>query len=344
MRAYQIRQHGGPEALERTDLPTPVPGVGEVLVRIRACGLNHLDLWVRRGVEGYRFPLPIIPGSEIAGDIESLGPGVDDLSPGAPVLLAPAVACGICERCLNNQDPLCRSYAILGEHRDGGYAEFIALPRRNILPLPRGLDYVDSAALPLVFLTAWHMLVGRAALQAGEDILIHAAGSGVSTAAIQIAALSGARRIIVTAGSEEKLSRALELGATDTINYTEENFVERARSITGKKGVEVVVDHVGGETFEASLAALGWGGRLVLCGATSHHLATLNLRAVFFKSLSILGSTMGSLGELRRLLTFVDQGKLRPVVHRTFPFEEAARAQGVIEARENIGKVVLVVD
>ena len=171
-------------------------------MRIRACALNHLDLWVRRGVDGYPFPLPIIPGSEIAGDVAAVGPGVEDLQPGTPTLVAPAVSCGLCDHCLNNQDPLCRKYAILGEHRDGGYAEYVVVPRRNILSLPNDLSYVESAAIPLAFLTAWHMLVGRARLMAGEDVLIHAAGSGVSTAAIQIASLIGARRIIVTAGSK----------------------------------------------------------------------------------------------------------------------------------------------
>jgi NADPH:quinone reductase-like Zn-dependent oxidoreductase len=218
------------------------------------------------------------------------------------------------------------------------------VPRRNILPLPSGLSYVESAALPLVFLTAWHMLVTRARLKAGEDVLIHAAGSGVSTAAIQIASVMGARRIIATASSADKLERARELGATDVIEYTSEDFVCETRKLTAKKGVDVIVDHVGGDTFESSLSALGWGGRLVLCGATTEHLATVNLRAIFFKSLSILGSTMGSLGELKRLLTFVEQGKLRPVVDRTFPFEQAPAAQAVLEKRQNVGKIILEIE
>ena len=344
MRAYQITRHGGPEALERVELPRPEPQSGEVLVEVRACSLNHLDLWVRNGVEGYTFPLPIIPGSEIAGTIATVGSGVGDLEPGAPTLVAPAVSCGLCDRCLNNQDPLCRGYKILGEHRDGGYADFVVVPRRNILPLPKALTFVEAAAIPLVFLTAWHMLTSRARLSAGEDVLIHAAGSGVSTAAIQIASLLGARRIIVTAAGEAKLKKALELGATDIIDYTQKDFVRATKKITGGKGVEVVVDHVGGEIFESSLSALGWGGRLVLCGATSGHLAELNLRAVFFKSLSILGSTMGSLGELRHLLRFVEQGQLRPVVDRSFPFDRAHEAQRVLEERRNVGKVVLELD
>jgi NADPH:quinone reductase-like Zn-dependent oxidoreductase len=341
MRAYRISRHGGPEVLEWVELPVPTAEAGEVVVRIRACGLNHLDLWVRRGVDGYPFPLPIIPGSEIAGDVAAVGAGVEDLQPGTPTLVAPAVSCGLCDHCLNNQDPLCRKYSILGEHRDGGYAEYVVVPRRNILSMPTGLSYVESAAIPLVFLTAWHMLVGRARLVAGEDVLIHAAGSGVSTAAIQIASLIGARKIIVTAGSKKKLAKAIQLGATDAIETNTVDFVRETRRLTGKKGVAVVVDHVGGDTFEKSLSALGWGGRIVLCGATSNHLATVNLRAVFFKSLSVLGSTMGSLGELRRVLTFIEAGKLKPVIDRTFPLEQAPEAQAVLEQRENVGKIVL---
>lgn len=343
MRGYQISRHGGPEVLEWLELPDPEPRADEVRVRIRACGLNHLDLWVRRGVETYQYPLPLIPGSEIAGEVESSGELIDDLEPGTPTLIAPGVSCGICAACLAGEDMRCRRYGILGEHRDGGYAELITVPRRNILPLPRGLSYVEAAALPLVFLTAWHMLVARARLQPLEDVLIHAAGSGVSSAAIQIAKLLGARHIIATASTQEKLDKALELGATHAINYTETDFAKEARAITGKKGVEVVFDHVGGEVFEQSFKALAWSGRVVLCGATTAPTATVNLRAVFFKSLSILGSTMGSIAELRALLRFVETGQLRPVVDRTFPLIEAPAAQQVLESREQFGKVVLVV-
>lgn len=344
MRGFQIREHGGPEALEwRDDLPTPDPGPLEVRVRVRACALNHLDLWVRNGVPGHRFPLPLIPGSEIAGEIDALGPGVDSLEVGAPTLVAPAVSCGHCQRCAAGDDQLCREYGILGEHRDGGYAEYVVVPRRNILELPRGLSFVEAAATPLVFLTAWHMLVERAKLQRGEDVLIHAAGSGVSSAALQIARLLGARRIIATAGSEAKLARARELGATHTVNYHQGDFVATAREATAGKGVEVVVDHVGGEIFERSFKALAWAGRVVLCGATAEAEATINLRAVFFKSLSILGSTMGSRAELMALARYFESGELAPVVDRAFPLQEAAAAQEALENREQFGKLVLTV-
>ena len=344
MRGFLIERHGGPEALAWRELPDPQPGPGEVLVRVRACGLNRLDLWVRDGVPGHRFPLPLVPGSDIAGVVAALGPGVNDLEIGARVLVAPAVSCGHCRRCVAGEDHLCRRYAILGEHRDGGYAELVAVPRRNVLPLPPRLSFVEGAALPLVFLTAWHMLTARAALQPHEDVLIHAAGSGVSSAAIQIARALGAQRIVVTAGSEEKLARARQLGATHTVNYRTDDFVRAVKEATEGKGVEVAVDHVGGETFEKTLKAMTWAGRLVLCGATAAPTAELNLRLVFFKSLSLLGSTMGSLAELHTLLPYFARGTFRAVVDCTFPLAEAAEAQGVLARREAFGKVVLTVE
>lgn len=342
MKAWLIENHGGPEALAWVDLPRPEPEPDEVLVRVRACALNHLDLWVRNGVEGHRFPLPLIPGSEVSGEVESWGTAVSDLERSARVLIAPGLSCGFCDACVAGADHRCRRYGILGETRHGGYAEWICVPRRNVLPLPGPLSHAEAAALPLVFLTAWHMLVGRARLQPLEDILIHAAGSGVSSAGIQIARLVGARHIIVTAGSDEKLEKARSLGATHTINYRTDSFVPRVREITERKGVEVVLDHVGGEVFEQSLSTLNWSGRIVTCGATSSPKAELSLRALFFKSLSILGSTMGSQAELREVLRFVAAGRLRPVVDRTFPLEQAPDAQRMLEAREQFGKIVLV--
>ncbi len=342
MLGYRIHGHGGPEVLELGELPTPEPRADEVLVRVRACGLNRLDLWLRNGVEGHEFPLPLVPGSEIAGDVAAAGEVAGGVEPGQPVLIAPGVSCGRCPRCAAGEDPLCRGYGILGEHRDGGYAEYVAVPRRNVLPLPAGLSYVEAAATPLVFLTAWHMLVARARLQPLEDVLIHAAGSGVSSAALQIARMLGARRIIATAGADWKLERARELGATHAVNYGTGDFVQVVKEVTGRKGVEVVVDHVGGETFEQSFRALAWGGRMVLCGATTTPLATINLRAVFFKSLSILGSTMGSLAEMQQLVRLFAEGRLKPVVDRTFPLEQAAEAQRALESRSQFGKIVLV--
>ncbi len=343
MKGFRVARHGGPEALEWGEWPDPSPGPGEVMVRVRACALNHLDLWLRNGVPGHRFPLPLVPGSEIAGDVAAVGPGVTDLAPGTACFLASGVSCGVCARCLAGLDHLCPKYGLLGEHRDGGYAELVNVPRRNVLPLPRGLSYVEAAALPLGFLTAWHMLTARAALAPHEDVLLHAAGSGVTSAGIQIARLLGARRILVTAGSEAKLARARELGATHGILYNQGDFVRTAREMTQGEGVDVVFDHVGGETFERSLKLLKRGGRIVLCGSTSGPEARINLRALFFKQLSILGSTMGSLAELLSLLPYFDSGALRPVVDRTFPLAEAPAAQEFLARRGAFGKLVLTV-
>ena len=343
MLAYRISRHGGPTALEWIELAKPEPGPDEVLVQVRACALNRLDLWLRNGVEGHEFPLPLIPGSEIAGDIAELGSVAEGLEPGQPVLIAPGISCGLCERCVAGQDNLCPRYGIFGETRDGGYAEYVVVPRRNVLPLPSRLSYVEAAAVPLVFQTAWHMLTARARIQPLEDILLHAAGSGVSSAGIQIAKLLGARHIIATAGSPEKLERARELGATHVLDYSQGDFAREVRRITDGKGVEVVFDHVGGSTFEQSLRCVAWGGRIVFCGATAGHLATVNLRAVFFKSLSILGSTMGTLAELIQLLRFFETAQLRPVVDRILPLEEAPEAQAALERRGTFGKIVLTV-
>lgn len=343
MLGFRISRHGGPEVLEKADLPEPEPRPDEVRVRVRACAVNHLDLWVRNGVPGHRFPLPLVPGSEIAGEIDAAGELVDWVAPGDPVLVAPGLACGRCDRCLAGDDMLCPRYGILGEHRDGGYAEKVVVPGRNALPFPRGLSFVEAAATPLVFLTAWQMLARRAHLVAGEDVLIQAAGSGVSSAAIQIARLLGARQVIATARGKRKLELAAKLGATDVIDYRDEDFARRCRKITGGKGVEVVVDHVGGEVFEKSLQAVAWGGRVVLCGATSEAVARVNLRAVFFKSLSILGSTMGRQADLRRMVPLFESGALRAVVDRSLPLTDAPEAQAILERREQFGKIVLTV-
>ncbi len=342
MRGYLVERHGGPEVVELQELVEPVAGPGEVVVRVRACGLNHLDLWVRNGVPGHRFPLPLVPGSEVAGTVESIGPGVDDLELDAPVLLGSGVSCGHCPRCLAAQDWLCPGYGLLGEHRDGGGAELVVVPRRNVLPMPRGLSYVDAAALPLVFLTAWHMLAVRAELRAHEDVLLHAAGSGVTTAGIQIAKLLGARNLFVTSSSATKLERALELGATHGFLSATE-WPKAVRAATHGRGVDVVLDHVGGETFERSLKCLARGGRLVLCGATSAPTATLPLRALFYKSLSILGSTMGSMAELAHLQPWFESGRLAPVVGEVWTFDRLPEAMERLASRSVFGKVIVTV-
>jgi NADPH:quinone reductase-like Zn-dependent oxidoreductase len=342
LKAIVVRAHGGPEALLREERPVPEPGPGEARVRVEAVALNHLDVWVRRGVPGHPFPLPLVPGCDVAGVLDALGPGGHPrFRAGDPVLVAPGVSCGACAACDAGRDHLCRSYGILGETRDGGCAEYAVVPSRNLLPRPGVLRAEEAAAIPLVFLTAWHMLVDRARVRAGEDVLVHAAGSGVSSAAIQIARVHGAR-VIATVGSDAKAARARDLGAREVVNYRKADFAAEVRRITGKRGVDVVIDHVGPDTWEGNLRCLAKGGRLVLCGSTSGFEVRTDTRHVFFKGLSVLGSTMGSRGELHDVLRLVEAGSLRPVVDSVLPLAEVAEGHRRLEAREVFGKVVLV--
>jgi len=342
MKAIVVREHGGIDKLQQAEVPEPHLRPGEAIVRVRAVALNHLDLWVRRGVPGHTFRLPIIPGAEVAGVIEQIHPtNAPGWRAGDEVLVAPGYSCGLCVPCLSGNDPLCQGdHGIFGETRDGGAAEKIAVPVRNLMRKPPALSFAEAAALPLDMLTAWHMLVARAELRPGETVLVQAGGSGVGSAAIQIARLWNAR-VIATAGSPEKAARASELGAHETILYRETDFLAEVRRLTGKRGVDVVFEHVGGETFEKSLKALARGGRLVTCGATAGADATINIRLVFFKLLSILGSTMGSLAEMHAIMDFVSRGALKPVVDRVLPLEEIAEGHRILEARGAFGKVVL---
>jgi NADPH:quinone reductase-like Zn-dependent oxidoreductase len=341
VKAIVIREHGGFEKLESVELPDPVPAPGEAVVRVRAVALNHLDIWLRRGVPGHKFPLPMIPGSEVSGVVESVPPG-SPFAKGDEVVVAPGYSCGHCRACLSGQDPLCLQYGMFGESRDGGCAERIAVPLRNLLPKPARLSFEEAAALPLDFLTSWHMLVARAALRPGESVLVHAGGSGVGSAAIQVAKLWGAT-VYTTVGSPEKAARARALGADAVIEYRSVDFLDEVRKLTAKRGVNIVFEHVGADTFERSVRALARGGRLVTCGSTTGSEVTLNLRLVFFKLLSILGSTMGSLAELREIMEHVEKGRLMPVVGRILPLADVAEGHRLLEDRAVFGKVVLTV-
>jgi len=340
MRAVVIREHGDPDALAVEDRPDPEPGPGEVRVRIRAAALNHLDLWVRKGVPGVRYPLPLVPGCDGSGIVDRVGDGVAGIEPGSPCVLAPGVSCGRCEACSRGTDHLCRWYGILGEHRDGTCADFIVVPARNVLPKPENLSFEEAAAFGLSFLTAWHMVFERARLRPGETVLVHAAGSGVSTAAIQMADLLGAR-ILATAGSEEKLARARDLGAEETVNYRAADFAVEVRRLTGKRGADVILDHVGRDTWDGNIRSLARGGRLVICGNTSGREAVTSLPHVFFKNLSILGSTMGSRAELYEIIRLLERETLTPVVDRVLPMSDIREAHRVLEDREAFGKVVV---
>lgn len=341
MRAILVREHGDFGVLRMEDVePTP-PGPSEVQVAVRASGLNHLDTWVRRGVPGHQFPLPMIPGCDGAGVVSAVGPGVDHLKPGDEIVLAPGLSCGRCLPCAEGRDNLCSAYGILGETRNGTNAELVTVPAVNALRKPAGLSFEEAAAIPLVFLTAWTMLIDRAGLRAGETVVVLAAGSGVGSAAVQIAKLWGAR-VIATASTESKRKAALALGADAALDHSSDSWGKELWSLTGKRGADVVVEHVGAPTFRTSLRSLRKGGRLVTCGATAGAEASVDLRLVFFKSLSILGSTMGSRGNLLRVLDLVAEGRLRPVIDRVLPLSEVQAAHRLLGERAQFGKIVLV--
>jgi NADPH:quinone reductase-like Zn-dependent oxidoreductase len=340
MKAVVFRRHGGPEALEYADVPEPSPGSDEILVRVKACSVNHLDLWIRQGIPAYRIQLPHISGCDVAGVVERVGAGVTHLAVGDSVVLAPGLSCGQCDWCRAGEDNLCASYGIRGAKTDGGYAELTVALARDALPLPPDLSFEEAAAFPLVFLTAWHMLVTRAKLQMGETVLVHAAGSGIGHAAIQIAKHLGAR-VLTTVGSEAKMPKAKALGADEVINYTGEDFEERVNALTQQRGVSVVFEHIGPQTWEKSLRVLAKGGRLVTCGATSGPTVPLDLRYVFSRQLTILGSMMGTRAELEQVIALIGQRNLKPVVDTVFPLREARAAQERMLSRNVFGKLVL---
>lgn len=340
MRAVVVREHGGFDALRFESMDVPEPGPLEVRVAVRAVGLNHLDTWVRRGVPGHKFPLPLIVGCDGAGVVDAVGPGVATVSVGDEVALVPGTSCGHCEACLSGHDPLCRQYHILGESRDGTCAEFVVVPAANAVAKPANMTFEEAASVPLVFQTAWSMLVDKLRLQAADTVLIQAGGSGVGIAGVQIAKALGAT-VLATAGTDAKCEKILALGADHAINYRETDFVKEVKRLTERRGVDCVFEHVGGETFERSVRCLAWGGRLVTCGATTGGEAKLNLRELFFKNIAVLGSTGGSKGDVPRILRLFESGALRPVVDRVLRLDDIAEAHRALEAREPFGKVVL---
>ena len=339
MKAVRFHAHGGPEVLRYEDAPDPRPAPGEALVRVGAVALNHLDVWQRRGIERVSIPFPHISGAEVAGTVVEAPAGT--MAPGQRVMLQPGVACGQCTCCLEGRDNECPRYDVLGYQSDGGYAELVRIPLQNLIALPDAIGFVEAAAFPLTFLTAWHMLITRARLQAGETVLVLAAGSGVGQAAIQIARLHGAR-VIATAGTEDKLGRARTLGAFEAVNHSTEDVPAFVKRVTGGRGVDVVVEHVGTATWDASVRSLTRGGRLVTCGATTGHDARIDLRFLFARQLSLLGSYMGRKGELIRAAGLFFRGELMPVVDRTYPLAEAAEAHRRLESRAAFGKIVLI--
>jgi len=343
MKAVIFERHGGPEVLKLTEVADPQIKANEVLVEVRACALNHLDVWVRTGLPGIKIPLPHILGNDVAGVVRVVGELVGWVKAGDEVMVQPGVSCGHCAECLAGRDNMCDEYDIIGYRRNGGYAELVAVPGVNVIPKPKDLSWPEAAALPLVTLTAWHMLVTRAQLQPGEDVLVHAAGSGVGSLAIQIAKLRGAR-VIATASAEEKLSQARELGADQTINYTRDDWPKEVKKLTNGRGVDVVFEHTGATTWPGSILSLKKGGRLVTCGATSGFDARTDLRHVFYRHLTILGSMMGSKAELLAAMKFIESGQIHAVVDRALPLAEARQAHELMEDRAQFGKLVLKID
>jgi len=340
MKAIYFEKHGGPEVLTLGERPAPVTGPGQVRVAVRAASLNHIDLFLRRGLPGIKLELPHIPGCDAAGVVSELGPGVTSLEIGDRVLMNPSLSCGKCEFCQRGDVSMCNSYKLVGEHTSGTCCEQIVLPAENAIPFPESMTFEDAASLPLVFVTAWRMLITRGRLRAGEDVLIHGASAGVGIACIQIAKTAGAR-VFAAASTEEKLELCRSLGADVLINGEKEDVARRIREETGRRGVDVVVDYVGKATWVKSLKSLSRGGRLVTCGATTGYNPEEDLRHVFYRQLEIIGSTMGSRNELMAPLKLIFEGRMRPVVSDVYDLKDTAEAHRAMEARKTLGKIVI---
>jgi NADPH:quinone reductase-like Zn-dependent oxidoreductase len=338
MKAVRIHQFGGPEVLSYEDVPDPKPRKDQVLIRVRACSMNHLDIFVRGGLPGVN--LPHIMGSDIAGEIVEVGEYVTDLKVGQRVLIAPMHFCNHCAKCAAGLQNQCRHFTVLGNGVDGGNCELFAAPRINVIPIPDSLDFNQAASVPLVFVTAWHMLTGRAAIRPGQTVLVLGANSGVGIAAIQIAKLFHAR-VITTAGDDRKIERARELGADFVINHYQQKISQEVRKITNSEGVDIVIEHVGKATWDESVKSLKAGGTLVTCGATTGPKVELDLRFLFSRQLALLGSYMGTMSELHEVLGHVFAGRLKPVIDRTFPLKQIRAAHEYLEKSQMFGKIVL---
>ncbi len=338
MKAVRYHQYGGPEVLQYEDIPEPGIRKDEVLLRVKACALNHLDLWLRKGT--YNPKLPHINGSDVAGEIVEVGEYVTGLQNGQRVLLAPMTFCGRCRACVSGQQNFCRSFTVLGNGVDGGNRELMPARHDLVIPIPDSLSFDEAASVPLVFLTAWHMLVARAGIKPGQTILVLGAGSGIGSAAIQLGKLFSTR-VIATAGDERKLEKARELGADYGINHYQQKISEEVKKITAKEGVDIVFEHVGEATWGESMKSLKPGGTIVTCGATTGPNAQLDLRFLFSRQYNLLGSYMGNMGDLHEVLSHIFSGRLKPVVDSTFPLSKTRAAHERLEKSEMFGKVVL---
>lgn len=340
MKAIIFHEHGGLEALKYEETPEPEINYGQVKIKIHASALNHLDLWVLGGLPGPEIPIPHILGNEISGEIVELGDGVGRWKVGDRVVVSPGMGCGVCDHCLTGYDSACLEYKMIGYTLQGGWCEYQVVDALRLIAINDRWTMEEWASAPLVLVTAMHMLFTRTEVKPGEDVLVQAAGSGVGIAAIQLAKQAGAR-VITTAGSDEKLQKALELGVDFAINYKEQDFAKAVKEITEGKGVDVIIDHIGSDTFEGDLKALAKGGRMVTCGATTGGACSFDMRALFVRQLSIIGSYMGGITELRKAIEMMGRGEIVPVVDSVFPLEQSADALQRMKDRKHFGKIVL---
>lgn len=340
MKAIRIHAHGGIDVLQIDDIPEPAPKPGEVKIQIKASALNHLDIWIRRGMPGVKLPLPLVPGSDGAGIVDAIGSGVKKFKKGDAIFLNPGFGCGECDFCKKEKINLCLNYEVLGENCNGTHQQFVCVKEIQVIPLPTGLTFEEAASFPLAFMTAWHMLVEKGQIQKGQTVLIMAGGSGVGSAGIQIAKLHGAR-VITTVGSDQAKKHAAELGADEVIDHYNEDIAKRVKEITGKKGVNLTLEHIGPKVWNSCMKCLAKNGRLVTCGGTTGGDVSINLPHLFIKHLQIIGSTMGTGSDLEKIAKWMGKGKLKPVIHEVLPFTEIRKAHEILEKGGIYGKVVL---
>ena len=342
MSAVRFHEHGGRDVLRLERVAIPQPGAGEVRIKVAACALNWLDVGIRRGPQFGSVPLPLTTGVDVCGHIDALGAGATGWSEGDAVTLYSLVTCGVCEHCRAGDVTICPKHEIIGEHRNGGLAEYMLAPARNLIAKPANLSAVETAALPVVAMTAWHMLVTVARLRAGETVFIPGAGGGVASIGIQIAKHAGAK-VIASTSSGEKMAKARELGADHVVDYRRDDWVEQVLAWTGGRGVDVAQDLVGARTWASSLRTLARGGRMVVCGSHSGREFPLSIPQIYHKQLSILGSNGGTFNELRTALELANEGVLKPVIDRTLPLEDIREGHRILEEHDHFGKVVMVV-
>ncbi len=340
MKAVRFHRHGGPEVLQYEEAPDPKPSSDEALVRVKACALNHLDLWARNGLPRVKIPLPHISGSDISGVVEWVPKEETRFKKGDEVIVNPGVGCGHCDRCLTGRDGQCGEYGIIGYGFDGGYAELVKVKRTHLISKPEGMTFEEAASFPLVFETAYHMLVTKANAGPGDTVLVLAANSGVGMAAVQIAKMLGAE-VIATAGDSEKMQRARKLGADHAINHYKQDVLSEVKKLTGKRGVDIVIEHVGKATWDSSVKALAKGGRLVTCGATTGAEVATDLRYIYNRELTVYGSYMAGMGELLKVVDLFREGRLKTVVDSVYPLRRAGEAQTKMETSRHFGKIVL---